>query len=69
MLEAEVILGHRFSEQIKGLYECDGKLYINLIEQIDATIKEPHHWLNSRETQIERNKILFPAKPSMWMAA
>jgi hypothetical protein len=59
LLEAEVVLGRKFTIKLKNLFECDKTLYGCILEHIDSIGDPPDIELNAKEARAARRKIMF----------
>lgn len=59
LLEAEVVLGRKFMNELQALFECDKMLYGCVLEHLDTICDSPEPGLITREARAERRKIMF----------
>ncbi|MCP9841980.1 hypothetical protein KBY93_15315 [Synechococcus sp. J7-Johnson] len=59
LLEAEVVLGRRFINELQALFECDKDLYGCILEHLDSIGDASEPELITKEARIARRKIMF----------
>jgi hypothetical protein len=59
LLEAEVVLGRKFMNELQALFECDKMLYGCILEHLDTICDSPEPELITREARAARRKIMF----------
>jgi len=59
LLEAEVVLGRKFMNELQALFKCDTDLYGCILEHLDSIGDSPEPDLTTKAARAARRKIMF----------